>query len=41
MMGLEARMKAGQLVTLYGPGLATVAKEWRDVAEQYQSVLPA
>ncbi|KAF8497558.1 hypothetical protein F5888DRAFT_297648 [Russula emetica] len=40
IMGLESRMRAGRRVTLYGPDPAAVAKEWRDVAKQYQSVLP-
>ena len=40
VMGLEERMKTGQQVVLYGRDLATVAKEWRDVAKKYQSVLP-
>ena len=31
---------AGQRVTLYGPDLATVAEEWRNLAKQYQSMLP-
>jgi hypothetical protein len=35
--GLESRMRAGQRVTLHGPDPAAVAKEWRDVAEKYQS----
>ena len=39
-MGLEERMKTGQQVSLYGRDPATVAKEWRDVASKYQSVLP-
>ena len=33
-------MREGRRVTLYGSDPAAVAKEWRDVAEQYQSVLP-
>jgi hypothetical protein len=28
-------------VTLYGRDPAAVAREWRNVANQYQSVLPA
>ena len=40
VMGLEERMKTGQQVVLYGRDPATVAKEWRDVAKKYQSVLP-
>ncbi|KAI0273901.1 hypothetical protein BGY98DRAFT_109186 [Russula aff. rugulosa BPL654] len=31
---------AGQRVTLYGPDLATEAEEWRNLAKQYQSMLP-
>ena len=38
IMGLERYMKEGGRVTLYGPDPAAVAKEWRDVAERYQSV---
>ena len=30
------RMKADQRVILYGSDVATVAEEWRNVAEQYQ-----
>jgi hypothetical protein len=30
-------MKWGQRVTLHGPDPAAVAKEWRDLAKQYQS----
>jgi hypothetical protein len=40
IMGLESCMRAGRRLTLYGPDPAAVAKEWRDVAKQYQSVLP-
>ena len=40
VMGLEERMKTGQQVVLYGRDPAAVAKEWRDVAKKYQSVLP-
>ena len=40
IMGLESRMRAGRRLTLYGPDPAAVANEWRDVAKQYQSVLP-
>ena len=40
IMGLERRMRAGQRVTLCGPDPAAVAEKWRDVAKQYQSVLP-
>jgi hypothetical protein len=40
IMGLERHMRQGRRVTLYGPDPAAVAEEWRDVAEQYQSVLP-
>jgi hypothetical protein len=39
-MGVESRMRAGRRVTLHGPDPAAVAKEWRDLAKQYQSVLP-
>jgi hypothetical protein len=39
IMGLESHMRAGGRVTLYGPGLAAVAEEWRDLAKQYQSML--
>jgi len=39
IMGLESRMREGR-VTLYGPDPAAVAKEWRDLAKQYQSMLP-
>ena len=39
-MGLESHMRAGGRVTLYGPDLAAVAEEWRDLAKQYQSMLP-
>jgi hypothetical protein len=39
-MGLERQMRAGRRVTLYGPDPAAVAKEWRDLAKKYQSVLP-
>ena len=35
IMELERQMRAGQRVILYGPGLASVVKAWRDVAEQY------
>ena len=34
------RMKMGRQVSLYGRDLGAVAKEWRDVAKKYQSVLP-
>ena len=40
IMGLESHMVPGGLVTLYGLDLAVVAKEWRHVAKQYQSMLP-
>ena len=40
IMSLERHMREGRQVTLYGSDPAAVAKEWRDVAEQYQSVLP-
>ena len=40
VMELEERMKMGEKVVLYGQDPATVAREWRDVANQYQSVLP-
>ena len=39
-MGLESRMRAGRRVTLYGTDPGAVSKEWRDIAKQYQSVLP-
>jgi pyruvate-formate lyase-activating enzyme len=39
-MGLERRMRAGGRVTLYGGDPAAVAEEWRDLARQYQSMLP-
>jgi hypothetical protein len=44
IMGVESHMRAGRRVTLvyrrlYGPDPAAVAKEWRDLAKQYQSVL--
>ncbi|KAI0273904.1 hypothetical protein BGY98DRAFT_936260 [Russula aff. rugulosa BPL654] len=39
IMGLERRMRAGGRVTLYGDP-AAVAEEWRDLAKQYQSMLP-
>jgi hypothetical protein len=44
-MGVESHMRAGRRVTLvyrrlHGPDPAAVAKEWRDLATQYQSVLP-
>jgi hypothetical protein len=39
-MGLESHMMPGGRATLYGPGLAAVAEEWRDLAKQYQSMLP-
>ena len=39
-MGLEERMKTGRQVSLYGRDPRAVAKEWRDVAKTYQSVLP-
>ena len=32
-------MRAGQLLTLCGSDAAAGAKEWRDVAEQYQSAI--
>jgi hypothetical protein len=41
IMGLESHMKEGRRVTLCGRDPAAVAKEWRYVANQYQSVLPA
>jgi hypothetical protein len=41
IMELERHMREGRRVTLYGPDPAAVAKEWRNVANQYQSVLPA
>jgi hypothetical protein len=40
IMRLERHMREGQRVTLYGSDPAAIAKKWRDVAEQYQSVLP-
>ena len=42
VMGLEARMKTGRRVALRGPNpnLSAVAQEWREIAEQYQSMLP-
>ena len=40
IMGLDSSMRAGRRVTLYGPDPSAVAKEWRDVAKQYQLVLP-
>jgi hypothetical protein len=40
IMGLESRMRAGRRVTLYGPDPGAVAKEWHDVAKQYQLALP-
>jgi len=40
IMGVESHMRAGRRVTLYGPDLAAIAKEWRDVAERFQSWLP-
>jgi hypothetical protein len=40
IMGLESQMRAGRRVTLFGPDPAAVAEEWRDIAKQYQSVLP-
>ena len=40
VMGLEDRMKTGRQVSLYGRDPGAVAKEWRDVAKKYQSVLP-
>jgi hypothetical protein len=40
VMGVERHMRAGRRVTLYGPDPAAVAKEWRELAKQYQSVLP-
>jgi hypothetical protein len=40
IMGLESHMMPGGGVTLYGPGLGAVAEEWRDLAKQYQSMLP-
>jgi hypothetical protein len=33
------RMRAGQQVALCGSDTAAIAKEWRNVAEQYQSAL--
>ena len=40
-MGLESHMMpGGRRVTLYGPELAVVAEEWRDLARQCQSMLP-
>ena len=39
-MRLERHMREGRRVTIYGPNPAAIAKEWRNVAEQYQSVLP-
>ena len=39
IMGLERRMRAGGRVTVYGDP-AAVAEEWRDLAKQYQSMLP-
>jgi hypothetical protein len=40
VLGIEARMKTGRRVVLRGPDLAVVVQEWREVAQQYQSVLP-
>jgi hypothetical protein len=40
VMGIEARMKTGRRVVLRGPDVVAVAREWRDVAKQYQSMLP-
>jgi hypothetical protein len=40
IMGLEAHMKTGRRVVLQGPDPAAVAEKWRDIAKQYQSVLP-
>ncbi|KAH9974266.1 hypothetical protein BGW80DRAFT_1458343 [Lactifluus volemus] len=40
VLGIEARMKTGRRVVLRGPDLAAVVQEWREVAQQYQSVLP-
>jgi hypothetical protein len=40
VMGLESRMRAGRRLTLYGSDPAAVAEEWRNLAKQYQSVLP-
>ena len=42
IMGLERQMREGRQVTiqgLHGLDPAAVAKKWRDVAKQYQSVL--
>jgi hypothetical protein len=39
-MGLGSYMREGRRVILSGRDPA-VAKEWRDVAKKYQSVLPA
>jgi hypothetical protein len=40
IMGLDHHMKEGRRVTLCGSDPAAVAKKWRRVVEQYQSVLP-
>ncbi|KAF8497559.1 hypothetical protein F5888DRAFT_297945 [Russula emetica] len=40
IMGLESKMRAGRRVTLFGPNPTAVAEKWRNVAKQYQSVLP-
>ncbi|KAF8497557.1 hypothetical protein F5888DRAFT_297640 [Russula emetica] len=37
IMGLERHMREGRRVTLFGPDPASIAKKWRDAAEQYQS----
>ena len=39
IMELECKINAGRRVTLYGSDPATVAEEWRNVAERYQSAL--
>ena len=40
IMGLEHHMKEGRRVTLYGSDPAAIAKKWRGVVEQYQSLQP-
>jgi hypothetical protein len=40
IVGLERHMREGRRVTLYGPDPAAVAEKWRDVAKQYQFMLP-
>jgi hypothetical protein len=39
VMRLEAYMKAGRRVTFSGPDPVAVAKEWRNIAKQYQLLL--